>query len=161
MIDNRNITDEASFNTIKDNIYEVSKTVLNESKNASIYLLMNHYDKEERSFLGFTALSSGDGEIANNNIEEIKKLLDGLKTEPVDQFSNYCILSDSVKYVLENCTNKDKTYCFSIFNQDKVVYRAENGHDVLNQLAENNIDVSIMVDLEQVNFILNYKIGIG
>lgn len=172
MIDIRKNFDRECFDTIKDNVVKAAAEVLKESPNARIYLILQHYDKASKGNLGYTIIEDDD-EIYFTDSNRIFDELDYLQTRTVDEFHSYCILSDAVKYVFDNCDNSRGTYCFSIFDSNDVVYRTslvgediigvtesdDYGYEVLNRLAENQIDVSIISNIAP-EYSLGYAIDL-
>ena len=172
MIDIRKNFDRECFDTIKDNVVKAAAEVLKESPNARIYLILQHYDKASRGNLGYTIIEDDD-EVYFTDSNRIFDELDYLQTRTVDEFHSYCILSDAVKYVFDNCDNSRGTYCFSIFDSNYVVYRTslvgediigvtesdDYGYEVLNRLAENQIDVSIISNIAP-EYSLGYAIDL-
>ena len=160
ILDIRDNIDDESFENIKTNIVKTAAEVLKESSNAKIYLLLQHYDKVSSNMLGYTVLDDDDQEFFTDSLK-IYNALDEIRTNSVDDVNSYCILSDAIKYVYDNCDNSNGTYCFSIFDSADVVYRTslvgediigvtgsdDYGYEVLNKLRENTIDVSVISNI--------------
>ena len=160
ILDIRDNIDDESFENIKTNIVKTAAEVLKESSNAKIYLLLQHYDKVSSNMLGYTVLDDDDQEFFTDSVK-IYNALDEIRTNSVDDVNSYCILSDAIKYVYDNCDNSNGTYCFSIFDSADVVYRTslvgediigvtgsdDYGYEVLNKLRENTIDVSVISNI--------------
>lgn len=160
ILDIRDNIDDESFENIKTNIVKTAAEVLKESSNAKIYLLLQHYDKVSSNMLGYTVLDDDEQEFFTDSVK-IYNALDEVRTNSVADVNNYCILSDAIKYVYDNCDNSNGTYCFSIFDSADVVYRTslvgeeiigvtgsdDYGYEVLNKLRENTIDVSVISNI--------------
>ncbi len=160
ILDIRDNIDDESFENIKTNIVKTAAEVLKESSNAKIYLLLQHYDKVSSNMLGYTVLDDDEQEFFTDSLK-IYNALDEIRTNSVDDVNSYCILSDAIKYVYDNCDNSNGTYCFSIFDSADVVYRTslvgeeiigvtgsdDYGYEVLNKLRENTIDVSVISNI--------------
>lgn len=160
VMDIRNNIDRETFDAIKSNVIKAASEVLKESPSAKIYLILQHYDKESRDNLGYTVIEDDDEAYFTDSVKIFDEI-DYLHTYSVDKYHNYCVLSDAVKYVFDNCDNSKGTYFFSIFDSNDVVYRTslvgediigvtdsdDYGYEVLNKLAENKIDVSIISNI--------------
>lgn len=172
IMDIRNNIDRETFDSVKSNVINAASEVLKESPNAKIYLILQHYDKESRDNLGYTLIEDED-EIYFTDPVRIFDELDYLRTWSVNKYNKYCILSDAIKYVFDNCDNSKGTYCFSIFDSTDVVYRTslvgedmigvtesdDYGYEVLNRLSENQMDVSIISNISP-EYNLGYAIDI-
>lgn len=172
IIDIRNNIDRETFDSIKSNVIKASSEILKESPNSKIYLILQHYDKESRDNLGYTLIEDED-EVYFTDSVRIFDELDYLRTWSVNKYNKYCILSDAIKYVFDNCDNSKGTYCFSIFDSADVVYRTslvgedmigvtesdDYGYEVLNRLSENQMDVSIISNISP-EYNLGYAIDI-
>ena len=157
VLDTRNNIDDETFENVKSNIIETAAKVIKESPKAKVFLILQHYDKKSTDNLGYTVLESKDN-IYFTDAKEIYNTIEMLDTNQTDQFHKYCILSDAIKYIYDNCDNANGTYCFSIFDSTDVVYRTslvgdevsgvtesdDYGYDVLNRLKGEQIDVSVI-----------------
>jgi len=172
VMDIRNNIDRETFDAIKSNVIKAAAEVLKESPSAKIYLILQHYDKESRDNLGYTVIEDDDEAYFTDSVKIFDEI-DYLHTYSVDKYHNYCVLSDAVKYVFDNCDNSKGTYFFSIFDSNDVVYRTslvgediigvtdsdDYGYEVLNKLAENKIDVSIISNISP-EYNLGYAIDL-
>lgn len=172
VMDIRNNIDRETFDAIKSNVIKAASEVLKESPSAKIYLILQHYDKESRDNLGYTVIEDDDEAYFTDSVKIFDEI-DYLHTYSVDKYHNYCVLSDAVKYVFDNCDNSKGTYFFSIFDSNDVVYRTslvgediisvtdsdDYGYEVLNKLADNKIDVSIISNISP-EYNLGYAIDL-
>ena len=172
IMDIRDNIDKESFDSIKSNVVKAASEILKESPSAKIYLMLQHYAKMSKDNLGYTLIEDED-EVFFTDPVRIYEELDHLQTYSVNKYNKYCVLSDAIKYVFENCDNSKGTYCFSIFDRTDAVYRASRvgkdipgvtksddyGYEVLKRLPESQIDVSIISKIAP-EYNLGYAIDI-
>ena len=58
------------------------------------------------------------------------------------------ILSDAVGGIISVCDLSRETYAFSLFSQEGVIYRTENGYDFLDSAVGKNVDISVIAKID-------------
>lgn len=146
-IDSRLNNNIDSSNTWKEEILEASMTIFDKSENAKVYLIRcdsasvgNAYkilngDSEDGSFTNSLDLLNKLEELGNSHI--FKR-----------SYSNNCVLSDALSVALKKIDKETASYGFYIFNQENVLFREQNGRDLLSEVIDAGINISIISKID-------------
>ena len=148
MIDMRYNVTSLDFAIVKRNIIDMAEVIFYNSPNAEIQMIGMLPIALNGGSVGYM-LAYDDGYYTSfSSIESVEEALTNLDRQRGNIFSNSCIVSDAVNYVMQNYTRK--TYCFSIFDPSGVVKRDKptNASELLKNLPD-DIDISVVSDIPE------------
>ncbi|MCM1508553.1 MAG: DUF4474 domain-containing protein [Ruminococcus flavefaciens] len=146
LLDDRNNMEKDKFNSVKENILSASEVILQKSDNAHIYVILCENAQYKNAY---TVLEGNCEDGSFDDISDLTKELDLINLRKTYEYSNNCVLSDALEYVL-NAYNKDiATYCFYIFNQENVLFRESTGRNYLDETKKSDFNISIISEIDE------------
>lgn len=146
-IDSRVTRNSDAFNACKEEILNVSMTIFKKSEKAKVYFLYCDSASVGNAYKVLYG-DSNDGGFTNS-----KSLFEQLNELGVDHtfsrsYRNNCVLSDALSFALKRIDKDTASYGFYIFNQENVLFREQNGRDLLSEAIDANINISIISKID-------------
>jgi hypothetical protein len=143
MIDTR--CDAETLETIKESIREVSEKALAQSENISIYFMRQNHDKSAFSLMCSNCHSFNKNQTIEEKAKAVNTILDNFVVpEQTNEFKG-CLLSDTIDFIHEKISPTGKTYCFSIFDSNNVLFRTSDADEILSTIsAESEMNISVV-----------------
>jgi murein DD-endopeptidase MepM/ murein hydrolase activator NlpD len=151
VIDTRSIIDSEAFEYVKAEILAACADILMYSFGAKIYFMEQVTSPiEAPTFIGSTD-EYGNPIDHFTNINKITSLLNAMtrKMEWFDGFDDICYVSDAITFIYENVDTDVQTFVFTMFSERSVYFRVSDAYDVLQELVDNNISVSVIADIDE------------
>ena len=141
VIDTRIASDK--LEETKEKILDISRTVLKNSSDSRIYIFEQNTDMStDKGYKVYSAKGNRFFTDYNTLAEKLKEVASSGTTE------NSAILSDAVGGIISVCDLSRETYAFSLFSQENVIYRTENGYAFLDSAVEKNVDISVIAEID-------------
>ncbi|MCM1509071.1 MAG: DUF4474 domain-containing protein, partial [Ruminococcus flavefaciens] len=134
---------QKQLENVKKEILDVSRTVLKNSPNGRIYIFEQNTEvmAAERY-----KVYSAKGNRFFTDYNDLSEVLSGINAKGSSE--KEAILSDALDGVLSVCDLSRETYVFSLFNQENVIYRENNGYSLLDAAVERNVDISVIAEID-------------
>ena len=141
VIDTRIASDK--LEETKEKILDISRTVLKHSPDSRIYIFEQNTDMStDKGYKVYSAKGNRFFTDYNTLAETLKEVASSGSTE------DSAILSDAVGGIISVCDLSRETYAFSLFSQEGVIYRTENGYDFLDSAVGKNVDISVIAKID-------------
>lgn len=124
VIDTRIASDK--LEETKEKILDISRTVLKNSPDSRIYIFEQNTNMgSDKGYKVYSAKGNRFFTDYNTLAKTLKEVTSSGTT------ANKAILSDAVGGIVSVCDLSRETYAISLFSQENVIYRTENGYDFL------------------------------
>ena len=141
VIDTRIASDK--LEETKEKILDISRTVLKHSPDSRIYIFEQNTDMStDKGYKVYSAKGNRFFTDYNTLAETLKEGASSGTTE------DSAVLSDAVGGIISVCDLSRETYAFSLFSQEGVIYRTENGYDFLDSAIGKNVDISVIAKID-------------
>lgn len=146
-IDSRLTRNSKAFNTCKGEILKASTTIFDKSEKAKVYFICCDSASVGNAYKVLYG-DSDDGGFTNkvDLFEQLDEL--GVDHTFKRSYSNNCVLSDALSFALKRIDKDTASYGFYIFNQENVLFREQNGRDLLSEAIDANINISIISKID-------------
>lgn len=133
---------------VKNCIKEIGETVVSTSENANVYIV--EYVEIGDSNKYIVHKGAGDSFACKDELD-VRNAADSVYIpQYLEMPSYYTMLDFSSAFDAVTCYAdfNTPTYCFCIFENKGVYYNSENAYDILNELIENGVDISIVTTVD-------------
>lgn len=133
---------------VKNCIKEIGETVVATSDNANVYIVEYTEIGNSDKYI----MHKGTGEsYACKDEPDVRNAIESVYIpQYLEMPSYYTMLDFSSAFDAVNCYAdfSTPTYCFCIFENKGVYYNSENAYDVLNELVEKGVDISLVTTVD-------------